>query len=247
MSRHFDPAEPEMMDRATEADAELEQDLVNLEGLNRNFGSHRLLRRFLARWWNPGRCYRVLDLCTGGGDMPRVMVDWARPRDITLRIDAVESNAATLEIARRWSTDYPEIHFFNENALRFEPFENYDLVHSSLALHHFSDEDAARLLARCKEMSNRWVLVSDLERHLTTTMGVWLVTAFVYRDPMTVHDGRLSARRAFSFHEMRALAETAGWTNFGHARCLLCRQALWMEARDFGDIPIESVGVPSPA
>jgi hypothetical protein len=67
---------------------------------------------------------------------------------------------------------------------------------------------------------------------------------------MTRHDDRLSARRAFSFHEMHALAEQAEWPAFSHARFLFCRQALWLDIRDLGDIPVDPVMddvLPSPA
>jgi 2-polyprenyl-3-methyl-5-hydroxy-6-metoxy-1,4-benzoquinol methylase len=250
MKRAFDPTEPELMDRPQPVSAELERDLDNLVSLNRLFGSHRLLRRFLAAWLQRDRVYRVLDVCTGAGDLPRLMVDWARARGTTLQIDAIDANASTLAIAEKRSADYPEIHFSKADALSYQTRVAYDFVHCSLALHHFSDEDAARLLRRCRELSNRFVLVSDLERHPLTTAGVWALTAAIYREPMTQFDGRLSARRAFSFAEMHALAELAGWKDFGHGRFLFCRQALWMEARDFAEIPQAAVamdeGLPCP-
>ena len=143
MPREFDPNEPELMDRPQPVSAELEQDLDNLVALNRHFGSHRLLRRFLAGWLQPDRAYRVLDLCTGAGDLPRVMLDWARPRGIALHIDAVDSQDATLSIAEKKSADYPEIHFQKADALTYDNRLRYDFVHCSLALHHFSDENAA--------------------------------------------------------------------------------------------------------
>ena len=90
-------------------------------------------------------------------------------------------------------------------------------------------------------LGSRWVLVSDLERSLFTTLGVWLLTALIYRDPMTRHDGRVSAKRAFSFGELHELAESAGWIDFGHARFLACRQALWLEDAT----EIEEVGLPA--
>jgi hypothetical protein len=88
-------------------------------------------------------------------------------------------------------------------------------------------------------------LVSDLERAWSTVVAVWLLTALIYRDPMTKYDGRLSARRAFSYAEFRNLAATAGWTDFGHARFPFCRQAIWLVSRALGDIPapvIEETG-----
>ena len=46
---------------------------------------------------------------------------------------------------------------------------------------------------------------------------------------MTKFDGRMSAARAFSFSELRELAERAGWTDFGHAKFKFARQAIWSE------------------
>lgn len=243
MPRDFDPNELELMDRPQPVSAELERDLDNLVALNRNFGSHQLLRRFLAGWLRPDRNYRVLDLCTGAADLPRVMVDWARPRGIALHIDAVDAQAATLAIAEKKCAEYPEIHFHQSDALTYDSSVRYDFVHCSLALHHFSDENAAVLLRRCRDLSTRFVLVADLERSVLTTIGVWAVTAALYTDPMTKFDGRLSARRAFSFSEMHALTELAGWKEFGHSRFLFCRQAVWLASRDFAEIPETSVQI----
>ena len=251
MKRAFNPDEPELMDRPQPVSAELETDLLNLVSLNRHFGSHRLMRRFLSRWFTPDQSYRVLDLATGAGDIPRMIADWARERGISVRIDAVDANPSTLEIARKHSAGYPEIQYLRGDVLGYEARESYDLVCCSLALHHFSEEDAARLLRRCRELSHRFVLVSDLERSVATLAGVYALTALIYRDPMTQFDGRLSARRAFSFAEFRALAEAAGWRDFGHARFLFCRQALWLDERSAGEIPVLATsldgGLPCPA
>jgi 2-polyprenyl-3-methyl-5-hydroxy-6-metoxy-1,4-benzoquinol methylase len=241
MKRDFNPDQPEWMDRPQPVSEELEKDLQNLIGLNHYFGSHRIVRRFLSAWLQPERTYRVLDLATGAGDIPRVMADWARSRNVTLRMDAIDAQSATLEIAKRWSDAYPEIRFLQENALTYEPTETYDLVCCSLALHHFSETDAVRLLRRCRALSHRYVLVTDLERSRSTSLGVWAVTQFIYRDPMTRHDGRVSAKRAFSFAEMHQLANAAGWKNFGHTRFLFCRQALWQDQQIVGEIPLTAL------
>jgi SAM-dependent methyltransferase len=232
MKRVFDPHEPELMDRPQPVSAELRRDLENLASLNRHFGSHRLIRRFLSAWLRRGRVYRILDLCTGFGDIPRVMVEWARRREISVRIDAIDANDSTLELARGRTPSAPEIQYERADVLTFEASERYDLVCCSLALHHFSEEDAVRLLRRCQELSHRFVLVTDLERSHFTALGVWALTQFIYRDPMTRHDGRVSAARAFSFREMRALAEAAEWEDFGHARFAFCRQAIWLDRRE---------------
>ena len=180
--REFDPAQPELMDRPQPVSRDLEIDLENLVGINRNFGSHRLIRWFLRRWFQPGARYRVLDLCTASGDIPRLMVDWARPLGVALEIDAVDYQPSTVEIARRRSAGYPEI-AFREGDARAVPG------------------------------------------------GVCLMTAVLYREPMTKADARISVRRAFSHTEFAALAQRAGWQDFRRARFAVARQAVWMDKR----------------
>jgi SAM-dependent methyltransferase len=242
MKRSFNAAEPEMMDRPQPVTPELVSDLRNLRQLNRYFGSYRLIEHFLRRWILPRSRMRILDLATGSGDIPRLLVDHARKIGATVTVDAVDQQPSTLEIARALSADYPEIDFLEGDVLSFgcsrgsaaagsprRDDEAYDIVLNSLALHHFEENAAVQLLGRCRQLSNKYVLVSDLRRGLLATAGVYLLTTFLFREPMTQIDARLSAERAFSFREFRSLAERAGWKNFGHAKFAGARQAIWLE------------------
>jgi SAM-dependent methyltransferase len=229
MKRQFDPARPELMDRPQPLSAELERDLRNLRQLNRYFGSHAVILRFMRRWIRSGDRVRIVDLATGSGDIPRLIVDLARKVGAKVQIDALDRQAATLEIAAKLSVDYPEISCIEANILEWRPAEPYEIALCSLALHHFSNEDAVRVLRRCREFSRKFVLVSDLRRGLFATIGVYLLTALIFREPMTRYDGQLSAVRAFSFTEMNELARQADWRNFGHRRFRFARQAIWLE------------------
>ncbi len=229
MKRQFDSATPELMDRPQPVSAELERDLENLRQLNRWFGSYRLVLHFIRRWIKPGDQLRIVDLATGSGDIPRLIVDLARKLGAAIKIDALDRQSATLEIARRLSADYPEISFVEANLLEFPSTERYDIVLCSLALHHFGNEDAVLVLRRCCELSRKFVLVSDLRRGWLATVGVYILTALIFRESMTKYDGRLSAARAFSFAELDELARNAGWQNFGHRSFRFARQAIWLE------------------
>ena len=216
------------MDRPQPVSAELEVDLRNLRQLNRYFGSYRLIEHFLERWIKPGSQLRILDLATGSGDIPRLIVDFARRVNAKVAVDAVDQQTSTLEIARKLSASYPEIEFVQADLLTFTR-DPYDIVLCSLALHHFSENDAVTVLKRCRSLSRQYVLISDLQRGWIATAGVFLLTALLFREPMTRIDARLSAQRAFSSPELRSLAERAGWTQFGHASFAFARQAIWLE------------------
>jgi SAM-dependent methyltransferase len=228
-ARHFDPAITEMMDRSQPVSKELEIDLKNLEKLNQFFGSYALIRFFLRRWLSKGKSVKLLDLCTGSGDIPRFVVDWCRSNDVPIQITAVDQHPATLELAMRRSRAYPEITFAGANVLDFIPSAPVDLVFCSLALHHFSDEEAIVLIRQTGVMTSGNILFSDLERSDLGIAGIYALTALIFREPMTRFDGRLSMRRAFSFREMEKLARAAGWRRFGHRRFFVCRQAIWRE------------------
>jgi 2-polyprenyl-3-methyl-5-hydroxy-6-metoxy-1,4-benzoquinol methylase len=229
MKRQFDPDTLELMDRPQPVTAELERDLQSIRRFNRWFGSYALISFFLRGWIKPSERLRIVDLATGSGDIPRLMADYARRVGADVRIDALDQQAATLEIAKKLSADYSNIAFIQANILEWEPPEQYDIVLCTMALHHFSEQDAVRVLRRCRELSRRFVLVSDLRRGLLGTVGVYLLTATIFREPMTKHDARLSMARAFSFSEMRDLAQRAGWENFEHRKFRFARQAIWLE------------------
>jgi 2-polyprenyl-3-methyl-5-hydroxy-6-metoxy-1,4-benzoquinol methylase len=231
MRRAFDEAKPELLDARQPVNHELAVSLESLRMLNKYFGAYSLVRHFVRRWLEPGRTYRLLDLATGSGDIPRMIVDWARRHQVSVRIDAVDLNPATLEIARKASAAYPEIQFVRADARNYCEAMTYDVVTCSLALHHFSELDAMKVLRRACELSHDKVLVADLERTWFTWVCVQAVTLIAARDAMTRHDARLSVKRAFSYYELGELAVHAGWRNFGHARFVPARQAIWMCSR----------------
>jgi len=229
MKRSFDPTVLEMMDRPQALSDELERDLLNIRRFNCYFGSYRLVLRFVRRWIRPGDRLRIADLATGSGDIPRLIVDLARKIGATVEIDALDRQPATLEVAQKLSTKYPEISYVEANILEWRPVSCYDIVLCTLALHHFSEKDGVGVLRRCRELSRRFVLVSDLRRGVLLKAGVYLLTALIFHEPMTRYDARLSAERAFSFAEMDDLARQATWENFGHKRFRMARQAIWLE------------------
>src|SRR5205807_2912575 len=161
MKRKFDPATPELMDRPQPVTPELESDLRNIRQLNRYFGSYALIEHFLRRWIQPSAQLRVLDLATGSGDIPRLVIDHARKVNATVTVDAIDQQESTLKIARDLSADYPEIDFKTGDVLSFgcsrgpavagsprRDDETYDIVLCSLALHHFEEAAAVQLLKR---------------------------------------------------------------------------------------------------
>jgi len=227
--RQFEESRPEWMDVAEAVSPELERDLENLESLNRRFGAHRLVLDYLEPVLQRRQPLQILDLGTGAADIPRAVVQRARAIGCPVMVTAVDRQEPTLRLAEKFSSGFPEIRFVRADFLDFSRGALYDVVLCSLVLHHLDETDAVRLLRRCRELTKGVSLVTDLRRSRLAQAGIFAVTELFYREPMTRHDARLSAERAFSFPEMRKLAIAAGWWGFRHRRAPFFRQALWMD------------------
>ena len=77
--RRFDPAVPEIMDRRGNDPELLRADLHLLESINRFLGGHRMALGYLDEFLEvvPMSSLTILDLATGGADIPRTIVQHA--------------------------------------------------------------------------------------------------------------------------------------------------------------------------
>jgi 2-polyprenyl-3-methyl-5-hydroxy-6-metoxy-1,4-benzoquinol methylase len=190
---------------------EIEANLADLARLNRCFGAARLVRRHLCRLLGERRAATVVDVGSGGADIPVALVNWARRRGLRLLVIAVDRDRRVLEVARRRARGHPEIVFLQADglALPLKP-EGVDATVSSLTLHHVEPEEAPRLLAEMARVSRLGWVVSDLARGRLAYALVWLATRLLARSPISRHDGPLSVLRAYRAEEVRALARRAG-------------------------------------
>lgn len=198
--------EKEMMDLAGNPPEVLEEDLGNLRLINRYLGGYRgvlwALDRFVGR--NGLRKFSLLDVGTGGGDIPQAIVRWAARRSLSVRVTALEPDPQSATIARRQTGPWREIAVVRGDGFH-PPFSraSFDFVLTSQVLHHFSEAEIITLLRCWSDLAKRAVVVSDLIRHPLAYWGIFLLTRLFTRNPMTLTDAPLSVRRAFTLPEWR--------------------------------------------
>lgn len=220
----------ERMDAPDLPSADLAGALRNLTWLNRCFGGFRVAARFTARHLAAGgKPLTVLDVATGGADIPAGLVRQARAAGRRLRVIALDRHPQTLAFARRVSRPFPEITLVRGDA-RALPLRDrsVDLALCNLSLHHFDDREAVQVLGEMARVSRAALLVNDLRR---SRLG-FLLTALLLSwcpNPLTRADGPLSVRRAFTLEEVLALATRAGLRG---AR--VCRRAWFRLALEAG-------------
>jgi ubiquinone/menaquinone biosynthesis C-methylase UbiE len=191
---------------------ELAGALRDLARMNRRLGGTALTLDALGgltRGLPAGYPLRVLDVATGGGDVPLDILRWATGRGFRPRVVAADLDPEVASLAERWCGGRVEVCVADARALPF-PDGSFDVAVCSLMLHHLEPEEAVATLAGMGRVARIGVVVNDVVRSWAGLAVVGLATRLVARSPMTRHDGPLSVRRAYTVDELRRLARRAG-------------------------------------
>jgi hypothetical protein len=205
---------PERMDTETIKPDEMARILKALEFINRWLGGVNAtlwhLKRF-SRFWRPRQTIRIVDWGTGGADIPRAIVRWARRHDFRVDILGMDHHPAVLDYARNACRDYSEIRLMEGDLSRLSALqEPFDYAISSLCLHHLSDDTIIDLLKKSDHFVQRGIIMNDLQRSARAWAWIWALTRLFRAPPMVQYDGPLSVRRAFRRKELEYFAAQSG-------------------------------------
>ena len=200
----------ELLDGPLDDPDALRGNLRDLARINRWSGgtaaSRRALERLLAGRTVP---HSLLDVGTGGADIPLALLDDARRGGRSLRVTGADSRPEILDAARaidgRLATsDGLELVVTDGRTLPW-PDRSFDVVHASLLVHHLEPPEALAFLREAARVARIGVIVNDLVRARHHLVGVRVVLGIGTRNRYTRHDGPLSVRRAYTRMELRAL------------------------------------------
>ena len=156
----------------------------------------------------------VLDVGTGGADIPVRLITDARRRGVTLEVTATDSRQEVLEAAlavRPELEHVPGLTIGLADGRRLPwPDGTFDVAHASMVIHHLESADAVAFIRELRRVAGRGIVVNDLARGRLNWVGAWLLTHTVATARYTRHDGPLSVRRAYTLEEMKRLLREAG-------------------------------------
>lgn len=189
-----------------------------LERVNRlSLTSMRVWREVVALARSGVRPVKVLDVACGGGD---VLVDLgvrARRAGVAVELHGCDRSAVALERAHRRAGEACRFH--ERDVIAHGLSGTYDIVTSSLFLHHLSEASATGLLRAMGGAADRILLVQDLRRTLTGYMMAWVGLHTLTGSDVARTDGLISVRAAFTVGEVVELARAAGLVGARVHRC----------------------------
>jgi ubiquinone/menaquinone biosynthesis C-methylase UbiE len=166
---------------------------------------------------------RLLDVGTGAADIPRGLAQRAERAGMGLQIVATDVRPEIVAIARARAAENPvssmEIRLGDADHIDATD-GSFDVVHSSMVLHHLDPGPALAALREMARVASRAVIVNDLDRTEAWYLGARLLALLTTTNTYTRNDGPLSVRRAYRPNEVRQLAARAGLVEEARYRAL---------------------------
>jgi 2-polyprenyl-3-methyl-5-hydroxy-6-metoxy-1,4-benzoquinol methylase len=203
----------ELMDQPGLDPAEHTRALRGLGRINRLSRSDAILWPEIARLAqaSPGAPIRVLDLASGGGDVPMALTARAARACLDVRIEGSDVSSEAMSFAQARALDRgTAVRFWTLDALNEPIPDGYDVVTCSLFLHHLDEARAIALLSKMASAAGRLVMVNDLVRSRMGYVLAWIGCRLLSRSPIVRHDGPVSVAGAYTIPEVAELAESAG-------------------------------------
>jgi SAM-dependent methyltransferase len=187
--------------------------LAGLRRVNLITGSARIMWPAIADFATraPRRPIRILDVACGAGDTLARLDRSAKYSGIDLELTGCDIQPLAVDYARDYAARCGvTASFFTFDAVRDPVPADYDVVLSSLFLHHLDEAAAVSFLRRAGDATRGLLLIQDLVRsragYLLAAAGIPLLLC----NDVCRKDGPASVEGAFSLAEARALAARAG-------------------------------------
>jgi len=149
----------------------------------------------------------VIDLGCGDGDMLRRIADYGKKKGYTFKLIGVDANKDTVEYATHLSRNYQEISFVCQDIFSDEfKDNNYDLVLSTLFLHHFNEDEIVTILNRIHKKTSIGIIINDLHRH-PLAYYLFKLLSLVVKNKMVKQDGLISILRGFKRHDLERISK----------------------------------------
>jgi 2-polyprenyl-3-methyl-5-hydroxy-6-metoxy-1,4-benzoquinol methylase len=209
--------EEELIDDLNLSNDDLKQNLIELERINRWLGGNKVtisgLKKLLAQdTFGAHFIPRIADLGCGGGDMLKLMADYARANNKRINFVGIDANEFMINYAKRNTADYPNITYRQENIFS-EAFQNisYDAFIMTLFCHHIEEDELIDFLAHCKMNCNYGVVINDIHRHWFAYHSIAWLTKLFSKSYLVKNDAKLSVWRAFTRVELEHILKKAGF------------------------------------
>lgn len=205
---------PELMDDPALPSAPHEQALKGLERINAVSLAGPQIFKALKSFAKERRYLKILDVATGGGDIPIRLWELSRREGFLFDVYACDKSDTALEYAKDQARKRRvPVRFFQLDVERDPLPQGFDVIVSSLFLHHLSLLAGRRFLKNLSTAARQGFILNDLMRTLPGFVAAKAGCHLLSASRVVHQDGPQSVRAAFTLREIKHLAFRAGLRN----------------------------------
>lgn len=154
--------------------------------------------------------YTVIDLGSGGCDIPLWLLRISRQQSLHLKIYCIDNDMRTTEYALNKYRYNKNISILTGNALDILDKLEADYIIANHFLHHLSDQQIVLLLKKVCKQSKCGFIINDLLRSRTSLFFFFFFASIFFRKSFSLIDGLLSIARSFSRDDLQEYIKLAG-------------------------------------
>lgn len=204
----------EMMDDLQCDGLELKQTLWELKIINRLLGGNHVTTDGIKKLMKTTAQKKVTiaDIGCGGGDMIRVMANWAKKNNVNCHFIGIDANPNIIQMASENLKDIKNVSFQTANVFDLEfQEETVDIITCTLFTHHFTDEELIIMLKSFRKNTRLGLIINDLHRHPVAYYSIRIISRLFSKSAMVKNDGPLSVQRSFRKEEIKDIVGKSGW------------------------------------
>ncbi len=221
--------EAELIDDLSLSNDDLRQNLEELATINKWLGGNEVTTGALKQLLNthvlktsasveakhPNNKLIIADIGCGGGDMLKLMANWANKRGIEAHFIGIDANPFMINFAENRTRNYSNIQYKQEDAFS-DNLKNLtlDVATMTLFCHHFTEAQLVELFSNLRKNCKIGLVINDLHRHWFAYYSISWLTALFSKSYLVKNDAKLSVWRGFRKTELENILTKAGFKAF---------------------------------
>ena len=200
--------EKEIMDDFSIDDERINLALSELKVINKYLGGNRTSSQGLRKFLKDENCSKLTLLDVGSGNS-KILSGFISERVSTFSVDINKQCC----VNARDSNPNLKVICADVFSLPFNGIK-FDVVHLSLFLHHFKEEQITIILKGAIQQAGKGIVINDLQRSIFAYWGIKLLTLLFSKSEMVRNDGPLSVRKGFRKKELITILKSIGVKDF---------------------------------
>ena len=185
----------EMMDDFSINNGRIDIALKELKIINKYLGGNSTTKAGLKKILSGIHSESQVKILDAGGGASDILLSL---KDNPLRNMEIFSADINKRIAKYVKQNSPQVEVICADVfnLPFKP-EQFDIVHLSLFLHHFKEEEIKEILFNLSGLAKFGIIINDLQRSFIALMGIKILTMLFSKSDMVKNDAPLSVKKSF--------------------------------------------------